>query len=389
MINYVVITRFGGVGDMVMIEPTLEALYYKHSPCKVIFRTYKDYEFVFKDHPLVWKTVLDDNRYLLGCPSTKKLTKEEAQLFFNKSKIDVDPNPGSVFHYDFQGVIEKNSGTHGVDVFATEAKVSLLRKTPSLGVYQVPSLDHRVVVQLRQHTDEIRNLSKEDLPIEILQNAHFIDKLIDPKEYVSLIKNCSIFIGPDSSGVHLAYAYGVKNIVGIYNDRYPASVRSYPSVRWVRTQEKDVLRRYIGTNKLFPRIENPAEWVQNEAKQYCYGYGINLIPGAVPNQIRMMETIKNIDYVFSSYYLQGIQNWEEELLYWNEKISRGGIMYLHLPHPVRPALRSYFPHLHQQRHVFNPVHLVKWIMENTQLRVIEYSCYPDSIDSFKIIARKM
>ena len=39
----ILVTRYGGAGDMVMMEPVLEALYYKYAPAEVFLRTHPAY----------------------------------------------------------------------------------------------------------------------------------------------------------------------------------------------------------------------------------------------------------------------------------------------------------------------------------------------------------
>ena len=54
----ILVTRFGGTGDLLMIEPSIEAIYYKHAPCEISLRTYNDHADVMKFHPMIKNIIL-------------------------------------------------------------------------------------------------------------------------------------------------------------------------------------------------------------------------------------------------------------------------------------------------------------------------------------------
>jgi len=410
--NYVVVTRLGGIGDLLMLEPTIEALYYKHAPCRIILRTYIDYKDVFKDHPLVWKTVLDTNLYEQGLSFGFEVNTEDTLEFLSraaiKSNLKLDIPPTALFHYDFQRVIEA-SKIHGVDAFAAHAEVTLLRRTPSLGYYKVASGNPRVVIQLRNEaSDPTRNLKREELPLDLIKSlapkAHFIDYKTSYEEYLNLISNADVFIGPDSSGLHLAHAAGVRSIVGIYSKLYPAQTRAYPGISWVHKGESQTLARYIELAIKEPKYPaylnegNAASFVKNDALLYCRGYGLDVGSSAWPlsgalacTEVDRVEKFAQgpFDFIHSSHCLEHISNWQEELKIWEQHLKPGGTLFVYLPHP---SMEHWLPGgaWVGDLHVWSPspVTLVKWMMENTSLRVQTYNCYPDSCWAFKIVARK-
>lgn len=205
-----------------MMLPTLKALRLRHPAARLVLRTYKDYA-GYLDH-LVDQVVLDDNRNLLfsceawltGCPTIHKL---EADNSFARAG-------DTVHHYNFQGVIESRRDCHGVRAFAEAAGIDL---GSNWKPYYQPQ--QRIVVQLRNNQDG-RGLSSSDLPEGFLDRpgVHVIDRPLPPEDYVQQIKSADTFIGPDSSGLHLAAAMGVTKIIGYYHPEFPPVIRSYPNV---------------------------------------------------------------------------------------------------------------------------------------------------------------
>lgn len=240
--THILLTRYGGLGDLVMILPTIEKLHQIHPHAQITFRTYRDYGWFLRDHPLIDLVVLDDNRFHLGYERTGSYEVKEADV--------LGFGPGDLVHnINFHGVIER-SPLHGVLAFAEEAGINL-------GQDWVPVLPaecwdreperYRTVVQLRPNQDG-RGLGPEDFPPGFFQRpgVYPISQQVEPRQFVNLVANAKCFIGPDSAGLHLAAAAGVPEIIGLYNERFPPEIRAYPGVEGFvdRKAFRDRLARY-------------------------------------------------------------------------------------------------------------------------------------------------
>lgn len=393
--NYVLVTRQGGIGDLLMLEPTIEALYYRHAPARIILRTHPLYEGILSDHPLIWKHIYDDT----GCNGYGLVQTGMVQTSLN----GLLPTDTSLHCYNFIGGIEANYGLHGVDAFAAVAGVTLLRRTPSMGTYDLHS-SGKVVVQLRNRGDG-RDLLMTDLP-PLPNDTIFLssDALSSSpnQEYVNTIGSADMFIGPDSSGLHIAHACGVRKIVGLYTPNYPYWTRAYPGVVTTTnvTELQDAINSLLNEAK-YPAFLNEGralEGIRAKALAYCRGRGLDVgssewpLPGALAlpteNERHLFDQ-GPFDFIFSSHCLEHIDDWQSELKLWAKSVRPGGTVFIYVPHPSMEPWRpggEWVGHWH--RWSPSPVTLVKWLMENTDLKVEEYSCYPDSYWSFHIIARR-
>lgn len=393
--NYVLITRCGGIGDLLMLEPTIEALYYEYAPARIILRTWTDYVHVLKDHPLIWKIIEDNveghNYGLLDQPVN----------ITTLNGLFEEPTP--VHHFNMNGVIEIAGNLHGVDAFAAAAGTKLLRRTPSFGHYRFDR-NHQVVVQFREFGPDLRGMNEESLPMDLLEEAYIIrDGDLSPQDFIEIIAGADTFIGPDSSGLHIAHAAGVRKIVGHYTYTYPATIRSYPGIRNCRNWEE--LQWNVETaltEPLYPdwlNQGNAADSIRSKALLHCRGRGLDVgsshwpLQGCLPihgPHERDRFGQGPFDFIFSSHCLEHISTWQSELQLWCDSIRVGGQCFIYLPHPAMEMWVPNGPWVGAE-HVWapEPVSLVKWINENTGLRVEEYSCYPDAYWSFYIIARRL
>ena len=395
--TYIVVTRYGGAGDLLMSEPSLEALYYKYAPARIILRTHKDYAWVLNDHPLIWKQIFDDVTF------SNYGIKE-----FGWVKSDLKgllPTTQRILHINLHGVIETMDGLHGVDAFAMLANVKPLRRTPSFGHFNFNNY-HDIVVQLRSN-DEGRGLQRKDLPLDLLisAGATFVEpESLTNEDWKDIVAGADLFIGPDSSGIHMAVAAGVRRIVGVYSPKYPATLRSYPGVLAAKNIEE--LNWMIESAMMMPKYPdylnrgNAMEGIINKALQHCQGRGIDVgssiwpLPGAVavPDENhRHVFDQGPFDFLFSSHCLEHIKNWEEELKLWANSVKVGGTAFLYLPHPRMEMWKARTGLWAGAVHFWNPspMELVNWLHENTTLRVEEYSAYPDAYWSFYLVAKKV
>ena len=225
--NILLITRYGGWGDLVMLLPTIKALRTKYAGYKVVLRTYKDYENFLKPSALIDQVVLDDNTF-------KLFPAEQGHTILNE-KTSFGEAGDVVTHYNFQGTIEARNDVHGVFAFAYHAGINLVwNGTYEHGLftcYNFKPQSPSIVVQTREKGDG-RDLTSKDLPYETLVKlgAFFINAPLPHEDFVDLIANCRLFIGPDSSGLHIAAASSVPHIIGLYTDKFPPKIRSYAGV---------------------------------------------------------------------------------------------------------------------------------------------------------------
>ncbi len=249
----ILFTRLGGVGDMIMSEPVLQAVHDKYAPCEITYRTHRHVYDLVLYHPLIDKILCTRT----GCWA---------------------PTPdGYGVHVNLHGVIETAPhGVHGTDAFARAAGVEISRRTPVLyltgeqrpveteddryPVISHPPVETPEMVDITLHVPhEPRNA------LWAPQNRivhHLMDYFskngekpnvrvvgMDPVEpgkshilkMANEIKQSRMFIGPDSGGFHIAAALGIPTIACL-TDKFPPSMRSYSKVVCVEDHRmEDVL----------------------------------------------------------------------------------------------------------------------------------------------------
>lgn len=279
------ITRYGGAGDLLMLEPALEALYYRHRPDRLILRTYQDYRWVLARHPLISDIWLDSNqnRYRID-PALHGQSRQVP-----KSVRQAYPQASSFLHFNLQGAVE-GSELHGVDAFAYRCNVTPLRRTPRVAGSRYRETERgRISVQVRNRQEgPERNLRQQDIaPFLQPYTVHYLEEGMDPQQFVDHIARSEIFIGPDSVGVHLAAALGVPGIIGFYTDQFPSERRAYPGV-WSGHPERmyeipRVVKALLDNPVAKPSVEN----LYPVALQWCRGDGLDVsrhgtsLPGAI------------------------------------------------------------------------------------------------------------
>ena len=397
--NYIMVTRSAGIGDLLMLEPTIEALYYKFAPARIILRTHWDYAWVLQGSPFIWKTIFDSyHNRVFGLPEHNTLIHSDLNGELEKEE------PIRCFCY--HNMIEAFKNLHGIDTFAMSSDVRLLRRTPAVSNFNFPE-NHKIVVQLRQRNDGRDFLGDSNpltpLAIDHLEKAgaQFIG--LEPmgnSDFRDLISGCDMFIGPDSSGLHLAYAAGVKKIIGYYIDRYPAEIRAYPGMISARNPLE--LERVIETMLEVPKYpdylnqNNSVDFIRGKALTHCQGRGVEIHS----DRVKLCETIPSLDwgmpavfepldFIFSSHYLSGVEEWKSHLLFYEANIREGGTLFLYLPHPrMEKWLLGGEWVGDSHKWIPEPVMLAKYFNENTSLKVMEYTSYPDPYWSFYMVLKK-
>jgi len=238
----ILLTRLGGVGDLLFIEPTIRALYEKHYPCEIVFRTYKDYEGVLDYHPCISDIVYDTNEYRLGYPGiwiddgTKFIQTSNSRVNGDWSSIVPEywgnVNPRFDYHFDFQvtltGKYLENLATHAVHAYANHANVKLHDIVPQVHYLKRETPNYPLVVQLTS-AEKHRSLDKNQPVLDSLlkYKPYFIgEEKLEYSHFVSIINNCNLFVGTDSCGVIIARGLN-KKVIGIYKNKARLKVLSF------------------------------------------------------------------------------------------------------------------------------------------------------------------
>jgi hypothetical protein len=362
----ILVTRYGGAGDMIMMEPVLEALFYKYAPAEVFLRTHPDYADLHAFHPLlqpIVKGILTANKALPGYDSDEKKPQ------------------GFDRFYNTTGCVEMNRGIHGTDSFAFSTSAIPFRRTP------VMYLDPDVEVQPRDiviHTpkrgpnsprnhdfrhhhipDMVKNhLDKEGIKYESItaigENSEYEGGL---QEMAQTIAGAKLFIGPDSAGFHMAAALGVPHIAAFTSD-FPAGIRAYPNT--VSTRDTDLADLLQKISALYSAPEGPKSFgpdrVDLLSEKYAYGRTLELeseIGGGGYDLIRISGLLEHED-------------WRQRLWDYTERLSHGGTIFMYERHGS-----------------FDPLLLTKYLILTAGLQVTEYTATPDAYGHFFVAAQKV
>ena len=237
----ILLTRLGGAGDMLMTEPTLQALHDKYIPCHITYRTHRHVYDLMLYHPLIDEIL---------CTRTGCWTRTPE---------------GYNVHVNLHGAIEDAPfGTHGIDAFAKIAGVTAPYRTPRLyltgeprtvtteddryPVISHPEVETPDMVDITFHIpQEPRNSAWTPGHLLIPRLLEFFD---DSKERPTIrvvgqdpmepgrshmlkmakeIQRSRLFVGPDSGGFHMAAALGIPTVASL-TSKFPASMRGYPKV---------------------------------------------------------------------------------------------------------------------------------------------------------------
>jgi hypothetical protein len=222
----ILLTRFGGLGDLFYIEPTIRALSNKYKTKDIVIRTHMDYRDVFACHPCISNVVFDDLHYYLG-------------YVYNNEPVEGTHwggvNPNFDLHFDFSRCLhfDETTGeeglTHAIDVFSSVANISLEDKKPKMFYNKAVVPKVKILAQLKS-AGEDRDLSKDIKIRDVIKsfpNSEFIgETFISHNEFMSKIEACDIFVGTESSGVIAAHAMGKKTI-GIYKNAERIKTRAF------------------------------------------------------------------------------------------------------------------------------------------------------------------
>jgi 2-polyprenyl-3-methyl-5-hydroxy-6-metoxy-1,4-benzoquinol methylase len=262
----IMVTRYGGYGDLTMMLHTFRALRDMYGGWKIVLRTYGDYreyaEFIFNG--LIDQVVLDSNRY--------DLFPKESGFFTLDKDTTFGPKEATVLHFNLQGAIER-SKEHGVLAFSQAAFVptsmtkaealedNICENHPLLRSDESPY----ILIQLRNNEDG-RGLTREMLPDWEKLNLNIKVKVLGPEPkdlpsldtFLHLVYNAQYIIGSDSFGLHLAHAlYSDAICYGLYSPDFPPSTRAYEGM-WSMTDPvqfkkaiQDLFDKFTEGEKMF------------------------------------------------------------------------------------------------------------------------------------------
>jgi hypothetical protein len=366
----ILVTRYGGAGDMIMMEPVLEALYYKYSPAELYLRTHPAYADLHEFHPLVQKVVkgiLTASDSLPGYDSDEKKPQ------------------GFDRFYNTTGCVEMNRGIHGIDSFAFATSAIPFRRTPVM--YLDPSVEvkpHDIVIHTpKRSARSPRNYDFREHDIPNLVAAH-LDKegikygsitAIGQGEEVEgglqkmaqTIAGAKLFIGPDSAGFHMAAALGVPHVAA-FTEEFPRGIRAHPNT--IAIHDKDVHGFLRAVSTAYTAPQEPKTFGPDRidllSEKYAYG--------------RTLEVESDIggggyDLIRTSGLLQH-EDWRQRIWDLSERLSPGGVLFLYEQHPKAGP------------DSFDPILLVKYLMRTAGLHVLEYTAIPDNYGHFCIAAQK-
>ncbi len=140
------------------------------------------------------------------------------------------------------------------------------------------------------------------------------------------------------------------------------------------------------------------------AVKYCQGRGIDIgaglwpLPGSTPVDLErgpgLARTIsdfanESLEYVFSSHCLEHIEDWQEALTKWMEKIRPGGILFLYLPHPECTIWHPGSPFVGNGHKWVPYPEAVRRVVNQLGFKVISGDDGPDAMQSFYLCAQKL
>ena len=347
----ILVTRYGGVGDLLYIEPTIRALSEKYGTKDIVLRTYKDYVDVLKSHPCISGIVLDSNKYELGYFRNNQPKNH---------KMWGCVNPNFDLHVDFSGSMERIPGApnhHAIDMFAFKAGISLTDKKPIVFFNKVPVPKVKLLAQLKSDGQD-RNLSENKALRELIEShassAFIGEARTTYDEFMSRIAECETFIGTESCGVIAAHAMG-KKAIGIYKNAERIESRSFNGV--ICLTQEDIPKRIEDIKKEIYKKENEMQETSKAFEyrkrkghfdKFLHGHGIDIgcgddklvvVDGEVDGwdvsngDAMLMAGIPNekYDFVYSSHCLEHMVDVGVSLYNWTRILKAGGHLYVVVP----------------------------------------------------------
>ena len=368
--------------DIVQLEPTIEALYYKYENCELTLRVNSGYEPFFEHHPLIHAVIDYEDSY------------------------DLDIEASFDVHTEIPDIQAWTLKMPLVEKFAAAAEVTLIRKTPKIFLEEYPVDGNFIVLANVPHNvtewdDSLTALHSSAATVKISTAAN-ADAL---RGHLQLLAAALVVVGPDSWATHAAAALDCNVVMAV--DLSKEIERAPFNVVLVSGTKESVLQAVNETlaEKRYPDYlnrGNAAEFVKCLAKRYMRSNFVDIgcsawpIPNGIPVDIGNREVIEQAPEghyagVFSSHCLEHIVEWEPEVTLWHHVLRQGGPMVLYLPHPRAEVWHAHTGSWVGSEHVWNPepVTLVRFLKEVLGMNIIEYTSRRDPLWSFHIVARKV
>ena len=147
---------------------------------------------------------------------------------------------------------------------------------------------------------------------------------------------------------------------------------------------------------------NAMSHIVNRASKWCEGNGIDLGGGANPFPGAECLDLKdgdleeadlkyaNLDYIFSSHFLEHLQQPQRMLERCYKMLKEGGVLFLYLPHPDNknwhpdaPGMGGKYGH----KHILEPAEVIRWL-EGIGFELAEATREPDHYYSYYVVAQK-
>jgi hypothetical protein len=376
----VLVTAYPSSLDVVQLEPTLEALYYKYENCELSLRTLEAYFPFFEHHPLI-----------TGLVSSKDETVVEEDY-----AVIVDIPDMETFSVPLP-IVDKIAGI---------ANVILLRKTPKIFLDAYPEDSDNVVLCKVQHKlKEWPEFTDSLHPHYLTEEISTPEDSEDLRRSLRVLASATLVVGPESWATHAAAALDARVIMAM--DFANESIRAPFNTIVTSTDKESILDAVEETlfERRYPKFlncGNAAEFIKCQAKKYLKSNFVDVgcsawpIPNGIPIDTGNREIIEkapdnHYSGVFSSHCLEHVTEWEQELILWHRITRKDGVMFLYLPHPRAEVWRAFTGSWVKSNHVWNPepVTLVRFLKEVLGMHIIEYTSRRDPLWSFHIVARKI
>jgi len=246
------VTRTGGIGDLLFIQPNLIYLKEKYPTCKIIFATSIQYHSMIKNWDCVDKVVtlpfsdklLYQSNYHLIFEGVIERTKQAHytnayELFSKWMGLDL---PKSVLRPQQNAsseIVNKISklltNEFNIDIKKNKLCVVQLKASSPIRTPHpkqlwhnilkfIKSRDYKIIIVdnplLHDQIDNVIDTYFSDIKDDII---NFVKYSEDISHAIALAKIADMVIGPDSSMVHIAESVGTKNF-GIYGP-FPGEIR--------------------------------------------------------------------------------------------------------------------------------------------------------------------
>jgi hypothetical protein len=362
------VTRYGGAGDMIAMEPALEALYYRHRPAEIYLRTHPHYADLHMHHPLIEQIV----------PGILTANQESAPGMPSDEKKP----QGFDFFYNTTGCVEMNRGIHAIDSFALAMSAPPIRRTPVLYLNpDVPVEPLDIVIHTPKRISVTgsktpRNDDFRNYDIPSLVEAYFrkegvefnsitaigesMEKENSLQDFARTIAGANLFIGPDSAGAHIAAALSVPHVVA-YTSEFPGRIRAYPNTIAVHDGDVELLLRTAAVTYRHLAVRKiPLE-------QLADHYGSRFAFGEINSPSGKSDSLMLYD-------VTGQEKWRDALREWVDRLNEGGRIFLYEKHKKYGG--------------FDAVLLVKFMIESLGLEILEYTATADTWGGYYVAAAK-